>query len=131
LLSRRIVHDHQRAAAVEAAKVDWEGRIIEVEGQPKDTAEQVRQKEKWKSLLAEARYLMLEAQIPLCRVAKRLGIQQWRLVRIRDLNILDPVNAFERKSPHKPFARYHMRVRQCISHMLSDATTPVSATDIL
>ena len=95
-----------------------------------ESAKKRKLKQRWKTLLSEARYLMLDCNIPLTKVAKRLKVPVYRLQRIQKFDITDHNEAFERKRSKVAFARYHPRARAAISDFLINASHPVQASEI-
>ena len=79
-----------------------------------------------KQVLNEARYLLREAKVPLCKVSTRLRIPLHSLKRIRDSadDNLNPIVDGRSKVPR--FSKIHKRARDLIDIIIDGAKTPLT-----
>lgn len=67
--------------------------------------------EKQRRVLAEARLLLNQYDVPQSTVAKRLNISPWTLRKIIRDDISDPQQAFYYRMKKRPMAKMHSRTR--------------------
>ena len=117
-LHSRVAHDHEGAApALEPNGVA--GDIVPYGRAAKADEKKKRlEKEKRKATLREAHYLMFDCQVAVSKVAQRLRVPYYRMLRIYHQKTTDPELALGRKCHRPRFKKIHERARDIVSCQL-------------
>ena len=124
-LHSRVAHDHEGASpALEPNGVA--GDTVSY-GRASKTVEKRKrlEKEKRKATLLEARYLMFDCQVPVSRVARRLRVPYYRMLRVYHQKLTDPELALGRKCHRPRFAKIHERAREIVKSQLDESKLPL------
>ena len=125
-----MAHDHTLRPGRALRQIDALPSSDPGAGLPRDLRKERLKKEKDRSLLAEALYLITEGQVPLTAVSKRLKLSVRVLRALRGKGEPDP-DLLRRKPPTGPkFQKFHDRAEAVLQDLLANSTHPLLLKEI-